>query len=109
MLRYIPENCYKMLDVGCASGEFGSLLKSEEGREVWGIELNKKAALAASHKLDKVLIGDVLALIDDIPHAYFDCIVFNDVLEHFDDPEAVLVAVSDLLSEEGHVVCLFPM
>jgi 2-polyprenyl-3-methyl-5-hydroxy-6-metoxy-1,4-benzoquinol methylase len=41
-------------------------------------------------------------------HAYFDCIVFNDVLEHMPDPWEVLRMTRHLLSPIGTVVASIP-
>lgn len=107
MLEFIPETATKILDVGCSVGNFGELIKSKRNVEVWGVEIDENASSKASEKLDKVLcgaFGDKL----DLPKNYFDCVVFNDVLEHMIDPFEALEFVKNILSNDGVVVASIP-
>src|SRR5450759_2238381 len=79
MLGFIPEGVDTILEVGCAAGGFGHQLKLRGVREVWGVEMFEAAARQAESVLDKVLVGDIANLIDQLPETYFDVIVFNDV------------------------------
>jgi 2-polyprenyl-3-methyl-5-hydroxy-6-metoxy-1,4-benzoquinol methylase len=108
MLNFIPLSCNRVLDVGCATGEFACALKRERHVEVWGIEINKEAAEKASKKLDKVLLGDIEQDHFDLPEKYFDCIVFNDVLEHLRDPWAVLQKAHSFLMKDGYIIASIP-
>ena len=107
MLDFIPSSSGKILDVGCGEGCFGLKLK-KLGMEVWGIELNRESAVIAQKKLNRVIIGDVFNLIDDLPDHYFDCVVFNDVLEHLIDPFTLLMKLKKKLSAKGFVVASIP-
>ena len=42
------------------------------------------------------------------PEKYFDCVVFNDVLEHLVDPYSVLEEIKKFLSPEGVIVASIP-
>jgi 2-polyprenyl-3-methyl-5-hydroxy-6-metoxy-1,4-benzoquinol methylase len=108
MLKFIPKKTKKILDVGCGEGAFGASLKQKLGAEVWGLEINSKAAREASKKLDKVLIGDIEKELEKLPNNYFDCVVFNDVLEHLVDPYEVLRNIKKKISSDGSVVCSLP-
>ena len=108
MFDFIPARAGKLLDVGCGAAAFSSLLKEQLGAEVWGIEINAEAASAAARKLDKVIVSDVESAIETLPDNYFDCIIFNDVLEHLVDPYSVLHAVQLKLAEHGVLVCSIP-
>ncbi len=108
MLAYIPEGCTKYLEVGCGEGRFGSLLKMKAGAEVWGVELVEEEAVKAASKLDKVLSGDFNSCYPQLPERYFDCIVFNDVLEHFAYPDEVLGLCHRLLRDGGYIVASIP-
>lgn len=44
----------------------------------------------------------------DLPLHYFDCIIFNDVLEYLVDPYSMLIKMQDLLSKTGVVVASIP-
>jgi 2-polyprenyl-3-methyl-5-hydroxy-6-metoxy-1,4-benzoquinol methylase len=108
MLRFIPNDVRFVLEVGCGGGTFGSGVKRVSGAEVWGIEINNEAASEAKAKLDKVIVGDVSEVIPNIPDKKFDCIVFNDVLEHLIDPATILMTVKSKLTSKGVVVCSIP-
>ncbi len=108
VLSYLPENLNLVLDVGCSSGEFGKLLK-QKGFTVWGVEPSKASAEAAREKLDHV-INDLFddKLLDAFGDVKFDCIFFNDVLEHLVDPEAALSLCKKILQPGGYVVSAIP-
>jgi 2-polyprenyl-3-methyl-5-hydroxy-6-metoxy-1,4-benzoquinol methylase len=108
MLHYIPAAAARVLDVGCARGNFGLLIKDRRNAEVWGIEIVQEAADIASKILDRVIHADVEQDGLDLPEKYFDCIVFNDVLEHLRDPWKVLKKCRKLLNEGGSVVSSIP-
>jgi 2-polyprenyl-3-methyl-5-hydroxy-6-metoxy-1,4-benzoquinol methylase len=107
MIQFIPLNASKILDVGCSVGNFGELLKATRKVEVWGVEIDEQAALIASQKLDKVICGSFDHKIN-LPFNYFDCIVFNDVLEHMIDPFEALDFAKNLLEENGEVIASIP-
>lgn len=107
MLDRIPTEASIILDVGCAVGSFGQLIKSERSSEVWGIEINDYAASIAAQKLDKVICGGFDETLD-LPKDKFDCIVFNDVLEHLVDPYSALLYSKTLLRDGGRIVASIP-
>lgn len=107
MLPYVPKSAKTILDVGCASGVFGKLLKENRTAEVWGVEPNTEAAEAAKKSLDRVICDNFSHNLD-IPTEYFDCIVFNDVLEHLVDPISALIYSKKLLKHDGCVVASIP-
>ncbi len=108
MLGFIPKDCRSVLEVGCAGGSFGETVKKLTGAEVWGIEINKKAAEKASGMLDKVITADFYTAINEIPLNYFDCIVLNDVLEHFTNPYDVLEKIKSFLKDNGYIIASIP-
>jgi len=107
MLPFVPVHCRRVLDVGCADGAFGESLKRTRGIEVWGVEPTKSAAAAAKEKLDRVVEG-VFNPQAGLPAQSFDCILFNDVLEHMLAPELALRYARDLLAPGGVVVASIP-
>lgn len=107
MLRYIPENAQRILDVGCGEGAFCSTLVRSD-REVWGVEINPEAAQKASRVCSSVVAGDFNAAYDKLPQNYFDCIVFNDVLEHIYAPWETIRMVKSLLTPNGVLVTSIP-
>lgn len=107
MKKFIPQYAKKIIDIGCGEGVFCDSFKKND-TELWGIEINEKVGSVAKEKLNKVLIGDVSLILDELPNNYFDCIIFNDVLEHIIDPYSVLKRIKNKLSSNGVVVCSIP-
>lgn len=108
MYKYIPEKAYRILEVGCGDGLFLNYLKQNRTCELWGIEMNESASLKASKIAFKVLSGDFNVLLDELEQNYFDCIIFNDVIEHFIDPWISISNAKKLLAAEGVLVCSIP-
>jgi 2-polyprenyl-3-methyl-5-hydroxy-6-metoxy-1,4-benzoquinol methylase len=108
MLKYIPATSKKILDVGCGSGNFSKLMKSQRDIEVWGLEISKNVAMEATGRVDRVIVGDIEDESLSLPFDYFDCIVFNDVLEHLRYPWNALVRIRHLLQPSGHIVASIP-
>jgi len=108
MLQFVPEQVERVLEIGCGTGEFGKTLKLRKNIEVWGVELTQNAAKEARAKLDKVLVGNIEEDNLDLPDNYFDCVIFNDVLEHLVNPWLVLKRVKNTLSDKGYVVASIP-
>lgn len=108
MLDFVPADAKNVLDIGCATGVFGALVKKYCGAEVWGVEIDEEAALMAQKNIDTVLVGDITNLLRELPDTYFDCIVCNDVLEHLVDPYSVLSALKRKLTNKGVVVFSLP-
>jgi 2-polyprenyl-3-methyl-5-hydroxy-6-metoxy-1,4-benzoquinol methylase len=107
MLAFIPQHARRVLDVGCGAGAFGRLLKSRRNLEVWGIEVDPRAAEQASHYLNCVLIGTFPDRVE-LPEHFFDCIVFNDVLEHMVDPWDALRQAQKYLAPNAYIVASVP-
>lgn len=107
MLSYVPESALRVLDVGCATGRFGvELVTSHPGLEVWGID-------PVAHPQgfpDPYRTRITGTFPDDLPLSagLFDCVVFNDVLEHLVDPWSVLAQTRAHLEPGGVVVASIP-
>ncbi len=103
----VPPQCRRVLEVGCARGGLGQLLKAR-GHHVTGIELVPEAAAEARRRLDRVLTADVET--DGFPFSpgSFDAVVFADVLEHLVDPWRVLREAAGVLAPGGVVVASIP-
>jgi len=98
-----------VLEIGCATGE---LLHEVQqcGRRVVGVEYNPEAARVARQRYGiEVLVGDLLALEDQVaPRGPFEVVVMRYVLEHVPDPVGILHAVRDLLAPGGRFVFSIP-
>lgn len=108
MLAYIPPDIRRTLEVGCGEGIFSEQLKDNFGAETWGVEHQADVAELAAQKLHCVLAGSFEDAISKLPHQYFDCIIFNDVLEHLVDPYSALIMAKDLLDTGGVIVASIP-
>lgn len=103
--EFVPATTKRLLDVGCFQGAFGARLV-ERGIEVWGVEVDEFAARVASTRLTRVLVGAYPAVLP--AGETFDCIIFNDVLEHIVDPQRVLAVARSHLTERGCVIASLP-
>jgi len=108
VVSFVPSNTKTILDIGCGLGGFLNFIKEEIGAETWGIEIVDKIAEKAKVTTDKILIGKVEDLLSQIPDDYFDCICFNDVLEHLLEPSEILIKIKPKLSEEGIIIASIP-
>ena len=107
MLAFFPPHARRVLDVGCGSGAFGRTLKDKFGCEVWGVEPDLKSSEKAAGQLDHVVHGRFDKK-TELPAAFFDCIFFNDVLEHMIDPAFTLRLARKFLTPTGKVVASIP-
>jgi 2-polyprenyl-3-methyl-5-hydroxy-6-metoxy-1,4-benzoquinol methylase len=119
VLPFVPETAQTILDVGCSEGNFGNLL-IRKGKSVWGIEPDKNCIPICEKKMTGTFCGTFLDYLaqrerqkgdssaSPILHQQFDCVVFNDVLEHLVDPWEALRASISLLSTSGCIVSSVP-
>jgi ubiquinone/menaquinone biosynthesis C-methylase UbiE len=98
--KYVSENLIdfalkhsgdKILDAGCATGEYLQRL-SEEGYSVVGVDIESNYVEAASNRGLDVRLMDAKHL--DFPDKSFDTILLFEVLEHVSGPEDVLKEAS---------------
>ena len=106
ILARVPAEARRILDVGCAAGRLGEIIKANGAipsghlplanydlpeKEVWGIEAVPSVAQEAKRRLDHVIVGDVEAMDPlPLPERYFDCVICGDVLEHLKEPGVLL-------------------
>jgi 2-polyprenyl-3-methyl-5-hydroxy-6-metoxy-1,4-benzoquinol methylase len=108
ILEYIPKDIGTILDVGCGYGGFLDLVKNNRNVETWGIELVNSVAETLNGHVDFILNGSIEANCVSLPNNYFDCITFNDVLEHLMYPDEVLNSIHDKFSDKGILVASIP-
>jgi len=90
----------RILDIGCAAG-FALEVLAEQGYEVRGVEISARMAAESARRLgaEKVHQGP---LTDDVfPGETFDIVTLWDVIEHVEDPVALLRQVRERLRPEG--------
>jgi 2-polyprenyl-3-methyl-5-hydroxy-6-metoxy-1,4-benzoquinol methylase len=110
ILKYVPNQVEKVLDVGCSIGILGKRIKDKCVAEVTGIEINEEMARVAEKNLDRIIVGDVekIHLSDHFKSEYFDCIILADILEHLKDPWTLLCSLTHFLCEKGLVISSIP-
>ncbi|MDO4629116.1 MAG: class I SAM-dependent methyltransferase [Planctomycetia bacterium] len=110
--RMIPENS-TVMDVGCASGKMGNVLRERKNCTLWGMEYNpfsieKAEATGAYQKIFRTDLNqfdsETYAQLDSM----FDVILFGDVLEHLVEPLEVLEKFKRFLKPDGYFVISLP-
>ncbi len=106
LIRLAPKECRRVLDIGCAAGEYGKGLKEKiPDVELTGIESNADMARIAEDHYQNVLVQQVEELDFVEP---FDLINCGDVLEHLQDPWLVLEKLYSVTAERGFLVISLP-
>lgn len=91
----------RILDLGCARGDFLAFAAAR-GFAAVGVDLNPALAEAARARGFEVVTGDLRAVADRVGTG-FDAVTLWDVIEHVDDPVAVLAACRDVVRHGGLV------
>jgi 2-polyprenyl-3-methyl-5-hydroxy-6-metoxy-1,4-benzoquinol methylase len=106
MVPFVPPTARRILDVGCSTGRFGlNLRAARAGLELWGIDPSPHPG-THPQPYDSRITG---FFPQDLPRGEdFDCIVFNDVLEHLVDPWETLRTSRLLVRAGGSVVASIP-
>lgn len=108
MLEYVPEGVERAVEFGCGDGHFSWLVQEKYGAECWGVEVEKDPAKRAVEKLYKIINCDAGRALPLLPDGYFDCVIFNDVLEHLYDPYKLLADLRVKLRDGATVVASVP-
>lgn len=108
IVEAIPISIKTILDIGCGKGEFLKAVKSKTNAETWGVEMIYSETQNSSSSIDHFISGRIEDVIDELPDEYFDCITFNDVLEHLVEPQEVLRLISPKLKQSGFIVSSIP-
>ena len=108
-LKQIESYCRRrgrLLDVGCSSGKFLWHAKRNGWRSVCGVELNEDTAQIANDNQLGVSVGELACA--GYPPSSFDAIHLGDVIEHVQDPTALLAHASGLLESDGVMLLVTP-
>jgi len=101
-----------ILDIGCADGQLGEIIKKEKGLTVFGIEISEIACQKAGEKLDRVFCFDVQMPFekwpDEIKEIRFDGVIISEVLEHLFYPENLLGKIKNLLAPSAKIIVTVP-
>ena len=102
--RYIAPG--RLLEIGCSSGEF--LVEARDaGWDEEGLELSEPAAKEARDRYQLHVEQATLAE-SSAAHDEHDAVVMLHVLEHFDDPAAMLGQVRGALKPDGVLLAAVP-
>jgi ubiquinone/menaquinone biosynthesis C-methylase UbiE len=98
------------LDVGCHAGTFTlNILKKINTKKVYGLDISPQAIKLAQKRIPfgKFKVGDA----QDLPYKsdFFEAIFCLEMLEHVDDPQAVLSEIKRVLKKGGYGVILVPL
>lgn len=94
---------WKVLDVGCGSGDTLMDLK-KIGWDAYGLEIDKNAIkLAKERGLVNIKLGGYKKIVN-FPDNYFDCIRLYHVIEHIADPRNCLQLIYKKLKPGGEVI-----
>lgn len=106
LLRLIPEDVKRVLDIGCAMGGYGKVLKEARPEiSLTGVELNPVMAESAVRYYDEMIKCPVE---DADLTGGFDLINCGDILEHLQDPWSILKHLNGLLRNHGYLVSSIP-
>ncbi|MEW6055640.1 MAG: methyltransferase domain-containing protein [Bdellovibrionota bacterium] len=96
----------RVLDLGCLGGQFSRLIQ-EQNNEVYGVEVNPRAAEAAQSRGIRVKVFD---LNDGIPFEdeFFDVVNATDILEYIFDTKFLLEECSRVLKSNGTLLFTTP-
>lgn len=109
IINKIPKYA-NVLELGCAHGDMSRVLKQNQQARVIGIEKNALAAQDAENVCDYVFVEDLddPHSLDALQYERFDTITLADVLEHLQDPKALLQRLKPLLLDEGRLLLSVP-
>lgn len=107
VIDYIPKSITTILDIGCSLGCFLNNVKKSIGAETWGVDCCNQSKII-ENSIDYYFNDSIENVISKLPDNYFDCITFNDVLEHLQYPEEVLHEIKVKLTDNGVIIASIP-
>ncbi len=104
-----PPDGLRVLELGCGNGSIVTLPIAEQGFDITGVDLHEPSiAWARANGADtsaSFVLADAVAF--DSSERY-DAVILSDILEHVDDPAALLAVAVRHLAEDGEVLISIP-
>jgi SAM-dependent methyltransferase len=98
-----------VLEVGCAAGATGELLRERGVSRRYGVEIRPELVEMARKSYTEVRAFDAETMdLDWLPKEGVDCIIYPDVLEHFRDPWSALKRHAGYIKPGGFVIASLP-
>ncbi|MBW1781807.1 MAG: class I SAM-dependent methyltransferase [Deltaproteobacteria bacterium] len=106
LIRLVPKDVKKVLDVGCAMGGYGKSLKQvRPDIFITGVELNPAMAEAARSHYDEIVISSIE---ETGLRSGYDLINCGDIVEHLKEPWAMMAHLHGLLKTDGYLTLSVP-
>lgn len=107
--KVIEKKCAggRLLDVGCATGQFLAEMEIGKGWECYGVEPVLYAAAIARQNTHAAIFDGTL-LDANYPNDFFDVVTLWDVLEHISDPLSVIRETRRILKPGGVLIMCTP-
>lgn len=103
--KLLPDDANSLLDLGCGTGEFLSKAQNYY-QKILGIDLNYAALAACWHKNIPVLASD--AQKTPLNSHSFDIVRAQNILEHLDKPESLIIEAKRILKKDGFLIIHVP-
>ena len=97
----------RALEIGCGTGETAYLIAELGAKEILAFDYSEQAIIEAKERYNLKNLVFRVGSFEDIEGSY-DCIVMQEVIEHTDDPFAVLSLLSRKIHEGGHLIVTCP-
>ncbi len=111
LLRLIPANLSGIIEIGCSSGALAREYKKVSPNcNYFGVDIDSSYLESAKCVCDGVEACDLETQTEEFyaQHAFRDCWVFGDTLEHFKNPWVVLENIRKVIPSSGCVVACIP-
>ncbi len=102
----------RLLDVGCGDGALSYLLARRTGAHVTGIDSSADAIHFAREKTksdSNIEFIEASAYHLPFPPDSFDYVVSSDVIEHLQDPQAMLTEIKRVFDGKGKIIITTPL